>query len=136
MQTQSSWIQQGRNLRFSSSAWTRDAALDKTSKGVSIPLWILQNSEAKFQGANLTLRAHTPGLQSNEQQEHDSKNNQKSNFLLFFSCYTSTGLVKSAIAENRGTLGLAFPPKTKAEQQIPKCWGCSTAHTQCNRAVC
>lgn len=71
------------------------------------------------------FRAHPhrfTGGSSDAQQQHGSKKTQNPMFLLLFSCYTSTGLVKSVIAENRETLGSALPPAAhpnRAEQQIP-----------------
>lgn len=41
------------NLRFSSSACTRDAALDKTSNGVSIPGWNLKGKKERERERNL-----------------------------------------------------------------------------------
>lgn len=44
LQVKSTLIQVS-DLRFSSSACTRDAALDKTSNGVSIPGWSLEGKK-------------------------------------------------------------------------------------------
>lgn len=119
------------NLRFSSSAWTRDAALDSTSKGVSIPLWILQNSEPRFQRANWTPRAHTHPRLTGGVKHNSSMTTERNKKPKF---------VQSVTAENRGrNAGIAKHCRTKfpgagaatllthggAGSSTPCCSGCT-----------
>lgn len=136
------WMQQSReqisDLRFSSSACTREAALDKTSNGVSIPLGILENSETKFQRVNSQaphhhilsgiLLVHAPASaegSSHEQQERDSRKNQPPGFCCSLSpCSTSTGLVttRSVLKTRKHWNQLSHQTliQNKREDQIPK----------------